>query len=105
MKLAKAFLISILFIIAITFAMENNETVTINYYRFISREIPVYLIVMLSIGIGILLVGFLGIFERARLTMKINRQKKKIKAMEKEMELFESRSLVESDSHSLNQEL
>jgi uncharacterized integral membrane protein len=86
MKLVKALLITLLFIFAITFAMENNEEVYIHYYNtFNPIPIPVFLIVMVSIFIGILLVGFAGIIERIRLKGKLKKQEKEIKMLKEKL--------------------
>jgi len=106
MKLVKAILIAFLFIFAVTFAMENNDIVSIHYYNFIeSVPIPVFLIVLISIAIGILLVGFLGIFERFQLTIKLKKQGKKIKTLEKELNHLRNFSRAKTDDIILKKEM
>ena len=107
MKIVKTLVLTILFIFAITFAMENNERALI-YYPFNFFEpvtIPVFLIVMVSILIGILLVGFIGIFERIRLKVKLKKQAKRIEVLEEELSHLRSLSPVKTDDYLRKEEI
>lgn len=86
MKLIKTIAIAIFFIIAITFALQNQQLITIHYYDLIpSFSVPLFLIVFFSILIGILIAGFSDIFVRYSLRIKARKCEKNLKRLKDEM--------------------
>jgi len=55
----------ILFII--TFSLTNTTPVHLKYYNIINFEVPSYLLIFISFGVGLIFAGFLDIVERLRL--------------------------------------
>jgi len=87
MKLIKTIAIAIFFVIAITFALQNQQLISIHYYDLIPPfSVPLFLIVFFSILIGILIVGFADIFVRYSLGMKARKCEKELKRLKGEME-------------------
>ena len=74
----KAVLLLIVLVALVTFGIQNNETVKLNYYfGMSSMPFPVYGIVYASILVGIFIGMLVGITSRFH-------QRKKLKALEKE---------------------
>ena len=74
----KALLLLIVLVVLVTFGIQNNETMTLNYYfQLSSMPVPVYAVVYGSLIVGVfigMLVGISGRFS----------QRKKIKQLQKE---------------------
>jgi uncharacterized integral membrane protein len=87
MRLIKTLIIALFFILAITFALQNQQAITINYYGLIpSFSVPLFLIAFFSILIGILIAGFGDIFVRYSLRLRARKCEKALKACQKELE-------------------
>ncbi len=87
MKLIKTLIVAILFLIAITFALQNQQLVTLNYYGLIPPfSVPVFLLVFFSVLIGILIAGFGDIYVRYSLRLRARRSEKQLKACQRELE-------------------
>ncbi|MCD6153307.1 MAG: LapA family protein [Syntrophobacterales bacterium] len=71
----------ILFII--TFSLTNTTPVHLKYYNIINFEVPSYLLIFISFGVGLIFAGFLDIVERLRLARKVSKLNKRIKVLEK----------------------
>ena len=98
MKYLKTVLVTLLFIVAITFATKNLESVTVRYYFF--EEIwttPLFLLVFVSVLLGILIAGMAGILSRFTLKQEIKRSKKKILELEKELNYLRNLPITEKD--------
>ena len=68
----------------VTFAFENPNPIQLKYYGYLDRYIvPVYLIVFVAFFSGVILAVLMGIVERFKLTMTINRLYRKIDDLEK----------------------
>lgn len=71
----------VLFII--TFSLTNTTPVHLKYYNIINFEVPSYLLIFISFGVGLIFAGFLDIVERLRLARKVSKLNKRIKVLEK----------------------
>ncbi|MDY7030953.1 MAG: LapA family protein [Thermodesulfobacteriota bacterium] len=99
MRLLKTIFITFLFILAITFATKNLESVTIRYYYF--EDIwttPLFLVVFISVLAGILIAGVVGAYSRFTLKQEVKRHKKKILELEKELNSLRNLPITESKS-------
>lgn len=97
MKFIKNIGIALLFLVAITFSLQNNETVLLKYYYLENPiEIPLYLLVFVSVIFGILIGGVEGLFEKIRNGSTIRRLRKDLAAREKELTSLRNLPLTES---------
>jgi uncharacterized integral membrane protein len=69
-------MIIVLFII--TFSMSNAVPVRVNYYDFVDFTIPLYLIIFVSFGTGLIFAGLVGAGDRFRLSRKVKKLNKRI---------------------------
>lgn len=67
----------------VTFAFQNPGDVHIKYYGYVDHLVAVYLIVFISFFTGIIVAGLMGIVERFKLSMTINRLYRKIDDLER----------------------
>lgn len=97
MKFIKNIFIAIIFLIAITFSLKNNETVSIKYYFQESPlELPLYLLVFVSVIIGILIGGIEGLIEKMKTGGAIRKLKRELAAKEKELTSLRNLPITES---------
>lgn len=76
----------VVMIFLVTFAVTNNTPIKLYYYfNFQSPEIPLFLVVLVSVFIGALFVWVLALFDRIRLKMSVSKKDKKIRELEKEL--------------------
>ncbi|MFH2012788.1 MAG: LapA family protein [Pseudomonadota bacterium] len=98
MRLLKTVLITLFFIIAITFAIKNQESVSLQYYFFdnVVGPMPLFLLVFFSILVGVLITGVGCFFTSFKLKQDIKRQQKIISEQEKELYSLRNMPIMES---------
>lgn len=97
MNFLKSIVIACLFLLAITFALKNNEMVAIKYY-FVegTLELPVYLLLFFSVILGIIIGGVEGIIEKVRSGRTIKKLVKEMKSKEDELTSLRNLPLTEA---------
>ncbi len=86
MKLVKTIAVAIFFIVAITFALQNQQLVALHYYDLIPAfSVPLFLLVFFSILLGILIAGFGDIFVRYSLSARSRRCERELKHLKEQM--------------------
>jgi len=78
------FLMTMAFVIFfVTFAFQNPGDVHLKYYGYLDHQVAIYLVIFVSFLAGIVVTGLMGIVERFKLTMTINRLYRKIDDLER----------------------
>jgi len=86
MKILKTLLFGLLLIVVITFSMKNGGNVEIGYFNVIDAfEIPLFLVILLSILFGILIGTMADLMKRNELKKAIRRQQKVMDGLQKEV--------------------
>ena len=85
MKLLYTIIFTLVVLFIITFSLANTEPVHLGYYDFIDVNVPTYLLIFISFGVGIIFAGFMGIVERFRLSGEVKRLKKQIKVLKQKV--------------------
>ena len=85
MKLLYTIVFTLVVLFIITFSLANTEPVHLGYYEFIDVNVPTYLLIFISFGVGIIFAGFMGIVERFRLSGEVRRLKKQIKVLKQKV--------------------
>jgi len=85
MKLLLTIIGMLLVLFIITFSLANFDPVHLKYYDLFDCKIPAYLLIFIAFGAGAIFVGFLDIVERSRLSRKVKKLKKQLKAYEKDV--------------------
>jgi uncharacterized integral membrane protein len=97
MKFLKSIVTALLFLVAITFSLKNNEMVALKYYfGWESLDLPLYLLVFFSVIFGIFIGGMEGVIERIKSGNVIRKLKKEMKKMEKELTSLRNLPLTEA---------
>lgn len=102
MKFIITILIMGLILLAVLFAQQNAEMVTIRFFGWIPPDFKIasYLLILVSFFVGIVFAGFVGFIERFRLTMKISRLRKEIKGLESDLYECRKKALAEGSTSS-----
>lgn len=91
-RLVKIIAITLLFILGITFAMENNDSVSLRFFGWESRPIPIFLMVVVSVLFGVLLAGFGFLFDQRSLKRALREKERRIATLEAEVQAGEHAS-------------
>ena len=96
MKLLYTITGMLVFLFAITFSLKNTVPVPLKYYDVLDVNIPSYLLIFVSFGVGVIFAGLLDIVERFRLMRKASKLARRVKALEKtQKEAIEESDAVE----------
>ena len=84
-KVAKTIFFTLLFIVGITFSMENTDPLVLRYYfGFETPSIPVFLLVLFAILLGVILAGVGFIFDERSLRKRLREKDKEIENLKRE---------------------
>jgi uncharacterized integral membrane protein len=85
-KVLKTIFLTLLFILGITFSMENTGWVVIRYYFGLETPpVPLFLLVMFSILFGVCLAGAGFLIDQISLRRALREKEKRIMSLEAEL--------------------
>ncbi|KPU28016.1 hypothetical protein TR13x_01315 [Caloranaerobacter sp. TR13] len=85
------FIFSLIFAILVAvFALKNADSVMIDFF-FAKIQVSQAIVIFVSAALGAVIVTILGLVRQLKLTLKIKEQARKIKKLEEEKTLLESR--------------
>jgi lipopolysaccharide assembly protein A len=87
-------IIAVVILFLITFAVDNTEPVSLSYYSYLDKSIPLYIIIFVSFFTGVVFTGFLGIIERFRQNRTIKHLNKTIRDLHRETRAKENNFTV-----------
>lgn len=91
-KVLKTVFVTLLFILGITFSMENAEPLRLRYYFGLETPpIPLFLLVLFAILLGVLLAGGGFLFDQWSLKRALREKDRAIAALEREIQAFGER--------------
>lgn len=91
-KVAKTVLLTLLFIVGITFSMENTGWVVLRYYFGLETQpIPIFLLVLFSVLFGVLLAGVGFIFDQQSLKRALREKEQEVQTLEGELQPYRER--------------
>jgi uncharacterized integral membrane protein len=79
----------------VTFSQFNSAPVTIKYYYLQDLVVPAYMLIFVTLMVGVVITGFLGVVERFRLNRTISKQNKVIRDLRKELREHEAPPMIE----------
>jgi len=92
LKVAKTIFFTLLFILGITFAMENTGWVVLRYYFGLETPpVPIFLLVLFSVLLGVLLVGAGFVCDERSLRKALREKEREIASLEKELQSYRER--------------
>jgi uncharacterized integral membrane protein len=83
MKLFLTIIGMVLVLFVITFSLANIDPVHLKYYHLFDFQIPAYLLIFITFGLGVVFTGMLDVLERGRLSRQVRKLKKRIAVYEK----------------------
>lgn len=91
-KVIKTIFFTLLFILGVTFAMQNSQGIVLKYYFGLEApEVPVFLLVLFSALFGVLLAGAGYVFDQWSLKRTVRAQEREINSLEKELKQLRER--------------
>lgn len=91
-KVGKTIFLTLLFILGITFAMENTGWVVLRYYFGLETPpIPIFLLVLFSVLLGVFLAGVGFIIDEWSLRKALREKEREIASLEKELQPYRER--------------
>ena len=88
-KVLKTIFLALLFILGITFSMQNVDPVVLKYYFGLETPpVPLFLLVLFSILLGILLVGAGFLMDQRSLRRALREKERQVASLENELKLF-----------------
>ncbi len=95
MRLIFTIIFLALMVFFMIFAWQNQDTeVPINFGTWQSATLPVFLVVLLSFGAGVILTSVIGIVEGMRVRMTNSKLRHKIKRLETEVDALRNLPLT-----------
>lgn len=91
-KVGKTIFLTLLFILGISFAMENTGWVVLRYYFGLETPpIPIFLLVLFSVLLGVCLAGVGFIVDEWFLRKTLREKEREIALLEKELQPYRER--------------
>ena len=91
MRIIYLILIIVFALFIVTFSQQNLMPVHLQYYNiFGCSAVPAYLLIFVSLLVGVIITGFWGIVERFRLNRTISRLNKTVRDLRKELHANEA---------------
>ncbi len=99
-RVIKTIFLTLLFIVGITFSMENTETLVLSYFGFETPPIPLFLLVLFAILLGVFLSGVGFIIDVRSLKKALREKEREIASLEEEINPLRERnhSMVEGET-------
>lgn len=100
-RVIKTIFLTLLFIVGITFSMENTETLVLQYYFGVETPpIPLFLLVLFAILLGVFLSGVGFIIDVRSLKKALREKEREIASLEEEINPLRerNRSMVEGET-------
>lgn len=91
-KVIKVLFLTLLFILGITFSMENAQPLSLRYYfGFETPPVPLFLLVLFSVLLGVLLAGVSFLLDQWSLKKALREKEREIASLENELKLYRER--------------
>ncbi len=98
MKVVYTVLIVLIMLFVITFSLQNQTDVIIQYYDLVPKiAVAAYMLIFLSFLAGVIFTGFLGIIERFQLNRTITKLNKQIRELRREIRAGEAPPIIEGE--------
>lgn len=91
-KVGKTIVLTLVFILGITFAMENTGWVVLRYYFGLETPpIPIFLLVLFSVLLGVFMAGVGFIIDEWSLRKALREKEREIASLERELQPYRER--------------
>ena len=96
-KVIKSIFLTLLFIVGITFSMENTEPLVLRYFGYETPPIRLYLLILLSVFFGVLLAGIGFMIDQRSFKKAVRNKDQEIESLERETRTIQERGRAVSD--------
>ncbi len=94
-RFLKTVFLTVLFIVGITFAVENTQPLVLRYYFGLETPpMPLFLLVLFSVLLGIFLAGVGFILDQWSLRRALREKQREIDSLQKELKPYREQSRV-----------
>lgn len=90
-KFIKSVFLTLLFIVGITFSMENTEPLVLRYMGYETPPIHLYLLILLSVFFGVLVAGIGFMIDQRSLKKAVRNKNQEIESLERESSTIRGR--------------
>ena len=99
MRIIYLILVIVFALFIVTFSQENLKIIHLQYYSLLKTDVPIYLLIFISLLFGVIITGFWGIVERFRLNRTIRRLNRIVRELRKELNANETPPII--DEHKI----
>ena len=99
MRIIYLILVIVFALFIVTFSQENLKIIHLQYYSLLKTDVPIYLLIFISLLFGVIITGFWGIVERFRLNRTIRRLNRIVRELRKELNANEAPPII--DEHKI----
>jgi uncharacterized integral membrane protein len=80
----------------VTFSQQNLESIQLKYYDYLKHipPVPVYLLIFISLLVGVIITAFWGVVERFRLNRTIRNLNRLVRDLRKELHAHEAPPII-----------
>ena len=98
-KVLKTILFTLLFILGITFSMQNVDPIVLRYYFGLETPpLPLFLLVMFSILFGVVLAGAGFLVDQWSLRRALREKERQVAALENELKPYRESTKIKTES-------
>lgn len=91
-KVIKTVFLTLLFILGITFSMENNQPLVLRYYFGLETPpVPVFLLALFSVLLGVFIAGVGFLFDERSFKKALREKEGEMASLERELKLYRER--------------
>ena len=91
MAILKLFVGLVVVFLLVVFAISNMEAVAVSFYFYKTPSVPLFVVIFISLLLGVMLAWMLVIGEQFRLRNQVRSKDRRIKELERELEGLEDR--------------
>jgi uncharacterized integral membrane protein len=84
-KLIYTAVIVVFFLLALSFHLNNPQTVTLRYYRGIEQEMPLSVLLWITLIVGVIIGWFAGLIRSLKLRRRLARANREARNLEGEI--------------------
>ena len=98
-KVLKTIFLALLFIVGITFSMQNTGWVVLRYYFGLETPpLPLFLLVMVSILFGVVLAGASFLIDQWSLRRALREKERQVASLENELKPYRESTKIKTES-------
>jgi uncharacterized integral membrane protein len=96
MRVIYLILVILFALFIVTFSQQNLELIHLKYYDYLHiPPVPAYMLIFISLLIGVIITAFWGVVERFRLNRSIRRLNKIIRDLRRELHSSEEPTVID----------